>query len=96
MRPTQLFTLITISLYSCQQPLEPFIGTDKDYAGVGESIRFSNINDWWSSQYIWDFGDGAVSVSERPTHAYAEEGLTFYGKAETMRLNLDFGFKVDN
>ena len=75
MRPTQLFTLITISRYSCQSLLEPSIGTDKVYAGVGESIRFSNINDWRSSQCILDFGDGAVSVSERRTHTQKLEPM---------------------
>ena len=75
MSKTRLILLFGIlTACSCKGPLEPCIETDKDYAGVGETIEFSNCSEWTRGEYIWDFGDGNVSVSQRPQHAYDRVG----------------------
>ena len=45
------------------------------YALVGEDVIFTNGSTGTEPlSYEWDFGDGATSTEENPTHAYAAEG----------------------
>ena len=45
------------------------------YALVGEDVAFTNESTGTEPlSYEWDFGDGAISTEENPTHAYTAEG----------------------
>lgn len=41
---------------------------------IGEIFEFTNQSTGNAVSYLWNFGDGATSTDENPTHAYAAEG----------------------
>lgn len=43
-------------------------------AGVGEDVQFTDASTDAPLQWYWDFGDGATSRLQNPTHAYAAVG----------------------
>ncbi len=43
------------------------------YAKDGFTVDFTNVSQN-STSYAWDFGDGATSMEENPSHTYASEG----------------------
>ena len=55
-----------------------------------------DIDLWEGNHIVYDTLYTDTNVIANPDQQRYYEGLMFYGKAETMRLNLDFGFKVDN
>ena len=40
----------------------------------GQPVFFLNLSDG-ATEYAWDFGDGATSISETPVHEYTEPGV---------------------
>lgn len=44
------------------------------YTVEGLTATFANTS-LYATSYLWDFGDGATSTEQNPTHTYAEEGL---------------------
>jgi PKD repeat protein len=47
---------------------------DKTEGDIGLKVRFSNKSRGNISSYQWEFGDGATSSEENPTHQYAKNG----------------------
>lgn len=45
-------------------------------------VRFQNFSTGHIIRYLWDFGDGATSLEEHPTHTYLSEGKY------TVKLNI--------
>jgi uncharacterized repeat protein (TIGR01451 family) len=57
---------------------------------VGEEVVFTNETTGTEPiEYLWDFGDGATSTAEHPTHAYAEAGLYTVTLTATNDLGSD-------
>jgi subtilisin family serine protease len=55
---------------------------------VGEVVQFTNESTGSDTiSYLWDFGDGATSTEENPTHIYGEAGLY----KVTLTATNDFG-----
>ena len=52
-------------------------------------IEFHPINAVAVDSFFWDFGDGATSMLENPTHVYSEEGAY----TVSLRVKNDCGFK---
>ena len=50
-----------------------------------KAIKFQNFSEGPIIRYLWDFGDGAQSVLESPTHVYESEGIY------TVKLHLITG-----
>lgn len=44
-------------------------------ARPGKSIRFQSFSEGNVIRYFWEFGDGAQSLQENPTHTYSSEGM---------------------
>lgn len=47
---------------------------DKTQAVVGEGVQFTDESAGDPTAWYWDFGDGATSEEQNPSHAYAETG----------------------
>lgn len=41
---------------------------------AGQAIAFTNTSSGFPTTYLWDFGDGATSTAQNPTHQYAAAG----------------------
>lgn len=41
----------------------------------GTSITFNDITTNNPTEWLWNFGDGASSTEQNPTHIYVNEGL---------------------
>ena len=68
-----LYTLLALFLASCaKEPIASFTASSTS-AGVGELISFTN-NSTEATSFQWEFGDGATSTEENPTHAYSLDG----------------------
>jgi PKD repeat protein len=58
---------------------------------IGQTVTF--VNETTGTEpisYLWDFGDGATSTEENPTHIYTEAGLY----TVTLTATNDFGMDV--
>ncbi|MCI5058873.1 MAG: PKD domain-containing protein [Flavobacteriales bacterium] len=65
--------LFTLSLSSCfKQPTACFEPSSTNVK-VGQTVQFTNCSEN-SNDFEWDFGDGAVSSSENPSHTYSSAG----------------------
>ena len=66
--------LIAVLLAGCKEepPTASFTFSPAD-PEVGETVTFTNSSTKASS-YEWNFGDGATSSSDNPTHAYSADG----------------------
>ena len=42
---------------------------------VGLSIQFADTSTGDPTSWVWDFGDGATSVEQNPSHSFASEGI---------------------
>lgn len=65
--------LLLFFLAACKTPPKASFTFSPTDAEIGETIVFSNTSSDATS-YSWDFGDGATSTSENPTHVYSEAG----------------------
>ena len=74
-RPLLIFALVTaISFTSCKKDTEkpaPFVFYSVKVDGA--TVTFTNESKG-ASTYQWDFGDGATSTDESPTHTYPGKG----------------------
>lgn len=65
--------LIALFLASCaKEPVASFTASTTN-PDVNEEVSFTNTSTEATS-YQWEFGDGATSTSENPTHTYTTEG----------------------
>ena len=65
-----LLALPVILLTSCNRAPE----ADFDHVVDGASVEFTFTGDGEVDEYEWDFGDGATSDEENPTHTYSASG----------------------
>ncbi|MGE0820349.1 MAG: PKD domain-containing protein [Candidatus Nanopelagicales bacterium] len=56
----------------------------------GLKVQFTDTSLGKPTSWAWDFGDGATSTSENPTHTYATAGT------KTVTLEVDNGFTTDS
>lgn len=89
-----LLLLLTLS-NGCKkaEPVLADFTTDLTEAVTGDSIQFLNASRN-ASRYQWDFGDGASSFRENPTHAYDQPGtfevtLTSIGEGGSDEASLE-------
>lgn len=110
-----LFTipLLSLMLLSCDKeeevptPVADF-SASKSSALVDEEIQFKNSSEN-ATDYLWDFGDGNVSLEESPMHWYTNAGTykvtltaTSAGKLNSKSIKIDIthlapvaGFTMD-
>jgi PKD repeat protein len=65
-------TVVTI-----REPVAPPVagfGLDKNQAGIGEQIQFTDGSTPEPTSWNWDFGDGSSSTSRNPSHAWDAPG----------------------
>lgn len=52
----------------------PAFTADKTNVLKGQSVQFTDHTSGDPTAWVWDFGDGATSTQQNPTHAYAAAG----------------------
>ncbi len=57
------------------EPPQADFTVDKDEAAVGEVIQFTDLSTEEPTSWQWNFGDGAASTEQNPSHAYANPGV---------------------
>lgn len=75
--------------FKVRMPFAPIADFDLDSTPiiyVGDSIHFIN-NSSCATNILWDFGDGATSTEENPTHQYNETGSF----TVTLSISNDYG-----
>jgi len=54
-------------------PTPTFSNTDP-FICAGDAISFTDESDYDPTSWLWDFGDGATSILQNPTHTYTQVG----------------------
>ncbi|HOG19096.1 MAG TPA: PKD domain-containing protein [Salinivirgaceae bacterium] len=52
---------------------------------LGDSVIFTSVSNFGACEWLWDFGDGATSTEQHPTHIYTVPGIY------TVSLSADNG-----
>ncbi|MBC7828164.1 MAG: PKD domain-containing protein [Chitinophagaceae bacterium] len=69
-------TLLKDSIVIISRPLAFFGATDTIYC-QGKNLQFIDSSQGYSLNYLWNFGDGANSTLQNPTHAYTGADATY-------------------
>ncbi len=94
-----LVGLLSIFFISCTSEPVARISADKTEVEVGENITFSNTSED-SESYLWEFGDGSISVEREPVKSYSTAGdytvvLTAYSGNEKKEDRATLNVKVN-
>jgi PKD repeat protein len=57
--------------------------------GIGQSVQFTDTSTGSPTSWLWDFGDGATSTAQNPSHTYTTQG------AKTVTLTATNGTSSD-
>ncbi len=77
---------LTITAANCTNSFTMLInlgtagGCNADFTAYSDSVspmlmNFVDLSTGWPYSWFWDFGDGATSMDQHPTHLYASTGL---------------------
>jgi PKD repeat protein len=69
----ELRTFITIEVGNENPPVADFTYAPAE-PRVGDTVTFTDMSSNTPTSWAWDFGDGATSTDQNPTHAYAADG----------------------
>ncbi len=78
-----------------QSPQADFTA-DKTEVAVGEAIQFTDTSSGGPTSWQWDFGDGATSMEQNPSHAYANPGVYTVTLAVSNPAGSDTEAKTDH
>ena len=84
---TGILTILIISISSCEDPVLPTADFTFSPADVEiyDEVTFTNASAD-ADTFSWEFGDGATSTEENPTHTYTAEG-TFTVKLTASNID---------
>ncbi|MCF8373245.1 MAG: PKD domain-containing protein [Bacteroidales bacterium] len=63
-----------IFLLKLSTHLEANFATSTTFAGVGDTIQFTDLSTGYVSDWLWDFGDGTTDSVQNPQHLYQTPG----------------------
>jgi PKD repeat protein len=82
------FTAVFVDTTASEAPVAGFIFAP-DPPHAGETILFTDTSTASPTEFFWDFGDGATSTIEDPTHVFSSTGTFIVTHIVTNTLGSD-------
>lgn len=69
-----VFLFALLAFGQTASPLVPGFSMRPASPHVGDVVKFTDYSAGSPAEWLWDFGDGSISILQHPEHIYAEAG----------------------
>jgi PKD repeat protein len=90
----QATACIDVTLEALPAPIADFVADDTE-ACLSLTVNFTDLSTNNPTEWLWDFGDGATSTEQNPTHAYSTIGVYTVSLTATNEIGSDQEVKAD-